>query len=113
MENKELIFAYSDYQHCVLNGSPSYAGNGGCEGCKAHGTFCSYIWRLNNEQWALCALADLTGEPLEKIYCGYRGGYCTRCVHPICIKEFDSSRDRSEYKARVCDKICAKALEAI
>lgn len=112
MEDKELIFAYNDYQHCILSSNLSYA-KGDCAGCKAHGTFCSYIWKRDNEQWALCTLADLSNEPFEKVYCGYRGGYCTGCNKSMCMKEFDNSQDRFEYKAHICDKICAKALEAI
>lgn len=112
MEDKELIFAYNDYQHCILGNNLSYA-KGDCAGCKAHRTFCSYIWRLENEQWALHALADLANEPFEKIYCGYRSGYCAKCTDSTCLKIFDGSRDKSEFKARVCDEICAKALETI
>lgn len=113
MENKELIFAYSDYQHCILHSASPYEREKGCEGCRAHGTFCSYIWRLDNAQWILRALADLSGEPFEKVYCGYRGSYCAKCDNPICKKEFSNSYDRSKYKAHICDEICAKALKTI
>lgn len=113
MDNKELIFAYNDYQHCGLDNNPPYTEEIGCGGCKARGTFCRYTWTKDNEQWALHILADLSGESLEKINCGYRGHSCTRCTKPICITIFDNISDRFTYRARICDEICAKALEAI
>lgn len=80
---------------------------------KARETFCFSPWRFDNEQWALHLLADLSNEPFEKVCCGYKDRTCVRCADRICIKEADDSWDISKYRARICDEICAKALEAI